>query len=395
MSTIDSTGIVIDRYDEVKIAIDTDAKSAFGDNVKLGADSVLGQLLAIIAERISDKNELIELVANLFNPNSASGVFLSQLVKLNGIERNESVYSTVSLSVTANNAGSTIPAGSTVSDPAVGEKFAIDSEVVLTSSETKSVSATAVNAGFIEAASNTLTKIDTPVYGWSSVTNPADASPGALEESDQELRARREIAARASGTASAAAVYTALLEVDGVDLAAVYENKTNATDSRGIPAHSIWSVVRGGTDNDIANVLLDKAPAGCGLYGSTTVSYADSVTGETYDIDFSRPTEVDIYIMVTLSKGSNYPSNGDDLIKEYIVDFFDGTFEINDSLIEPFGLGDNVVPSRLYSPVNAVPGHTISSILIGKTSYVLGSDSIDIDPDEIAGTDTSKIVIVG
>lgn len=395
MSTIDENGIVIDRFDEVKAGIDADLKAAFGEGIKLSADSVFGQLSAIIAERVSDQNELIELVAQIFNPQATPGVFLSQLVKINGIDRNEAVFSTVSLSVTANTAGSTIPAGSTVSDPAVGEKFAIDSTVVLLPGQTKSVSATAVNAGFIEAPAGTLTKINTPVYGWASVTNPADASPGALEESDQELRIRRDIAAQGGGSANAAAIYTALLEVTGVDLAAVYENKTSLTDSRGIPPHSIWAVVRGGADADIAEVLLDKTAAGAGWYGSTTVPFADPITGETYDVKFSRPTEIPIYITFVLSKGASYPSNGDELIAENTVKFFDGEFYLNNVLLEPFGLSDNVVASRLYTPANTVQGHSITEIRIGTAPNPVGSADIPIAPDELAGTDETKITVLG
>ena len=393
MSTIDSAGLVIDRYDEVKAALDADLKTAFGDGIKLGADSVFGQLSAIISERISDQNELIELVAAIFNANAAQGVFQSQLVKLNGIDRNESVFSTVSVDVTANTAGSTIAAGSTVSDPAVGEKFAIDSAVTLLPSETKTVSATAVTAGFIEAPSGTLTKIDNPVYGWASVTNASDASPGAVEEPDQELRIRREIASAASGTSNAAAILTALLEVDGVDLAQVYENKTNATDSRGVPAHSVWAVVRGGTDAAIAAILYGKTAAGAGWYGTTTVAYADPITGQTYDVMFSRPTEVTIYVTYLLEKSATYPANGDDLIIENTVKFFDGEFYLNETLVQPFSLDDDVVASRLYTPANTVAGHKITEVYIGTSASPTDTADITIAADQLAGTDATRVVV--
>ena len=230
MSTIDETGIVIDRFDEVKTALEADFRSTFNSNIKLTPDSVFGQIISIIAERVSDQNEQIELAANTHNPQSAPGVWLSQLVKLNGIDRNEAIFSTVSLDVTANSAGTTIPVGFTVSDPSVGEKFAIDTQTVVAPNATVSVSATAVNAGFIEANAGTLTKIDNAVYGWASVTNPADASPGALEETDQELRIRRENASQGQ-SANVQAIFTALKDLDGVDLLRVLENSSGTTDA--------------------------------------------------------------------------------------------------------------------------------------------------------------------
>lgn len=393
MSTIDATGLVIDRYAEVKALLETDFKAAFGEGIKLDADSVFGQIVAIAAERISDQNELIELDSALYNPNGVQGVFQSQLVKLNGIDRNEAEFSTVSVTVTANTAGATIPAGSTVSDPAIGEKFAIDANTVLAPSASAAVSATAVNAGNIEAPAGTLTKIDTPLYGWASVTNPSDASPGALEESDQELRIRRDVAASASGTLSAGAMLTAIRDIDGVDLAQVYENKSSVTDSRGIPPHSVWPVVRGGTDAAIAEAIYNKTAAGAGWYGTTTVAYADPITGESYDVKFSRPTEKTIYVTYLLQKLASYPANGDDLIIANTVKFFDGEFYLNETLINPFGLDDDVVASRLYSPANAVPGHKILEVYIGLTASPTDTDDIPIAADELAGTETSKVVV--
>jgi len=393
MSTIDETGLVIDRYDDTKAKFDADLKAAFGDGIKLGADSVFGQISAIVSERVSDQNELIELVAGIFNSNSAAGVFLSQLLKLNGLDRNEAEFSTVALDITANTAGASIAIGAKVSDPNVGEKFAIDAAVTLAPGETKTVSATAVNPGSISAPAGTLTKIENPTYGWESVTNASDASLGALEESDTDARIRRDIAASATGTSNAAAIRSAVLEVDGVDLAKVYENKSSITDSRGIPPHSIWVVARGGTDADLAKVIFEKTGAGCGWKGATTFSYSDPITGETYDVKFSRPTEVPIYVTYVLQKYGTYPSNGDDLIVENTVKFFNGEFYLNGVLVQPFGLDDDVIASRLYTAANTVPGHKILEVYIGTAVGPLSSIDVSIGPDQLAGTEVSKVVV--
>lgn len=394
MSTIDENGLVIDRFDDVKTALEADFRAAFGEGIKTADDSVFGQIINIVAERISDQNELIEIVAHLFDPTSTFGVFLSQLLKLNGLERKEEKFSTVSVDVTANSAGSSIPAGAKVSDPNVGEKFALDAAVVLAPSETKSVSATAVNPGAIAAPQNTLTKIENPQYGWESVTNPADATVGGLEESDLEARIRREVAASATGTSNVSAIYTALNEIDAVDLLQVYENKTDIIDDKGIPPHTIWAVIRGGADAEIAETLFNKTPAGTGWEGTTTVAYADPITGQTYDVKFSRPTEVPIYVTYVLEKLAGYPTNGDDLIKDNTVGFFNGEFYLNEVLMEPFGLDDDVVSSRLYTPANVVPGHKINEVYIGKSPNPLSDSDIEIAPDEYAGTELTNVVVV-
>jgi len=88
MSTFDSTGLTVDDFATVLAALIADFQASFGDNIKTGPDSNFGLLANIIAEGVSDQNELIEKVANAFNPQTASGAALSVLVQLNGITRN-------------------------------------------------------------------------------------------------------------------------------------------------------------------------------------------------------------------------------------------------------------------------------------------------------------------
>lgn len=391
MSSIDENGLLIDRFDESREAIADDLKAVWGEGTKTASESVNGQIIDPTAERTSDQNELAELVASIWNPTAAKGVFLSQLVKINGITRNEAVKSTVALNVVANASGSEIPAGYAVSDPLVGEPFLIDSAVSLAPSEAKTVSATAKNDGAIEAPAGTLTKIENANFGWASVSNPSDASIGNKEESDTDLRIRRDVAASQTGTANASAMYTVLNDFDSVDYAQVYENKSNITDSRGIPARTLWPVVSGGSDEEIAALIYSKLPAGTDTFGTVTISYADPITGQVYDINFSRPTEVAIYINFVIDKNVGYPAKGDDLIIERTIQFFEGEFYLNGILIPGFVLGEDVVASRLYTPANTVPGHSITAVRIGKNPGLGSSETIELAPDEIAGVDDTTI----
>lgn len=388
MSTFDSTGLVIDRYDDVLAALIADLQAAFGDNIKTSADSVNGQLARIYSNPVADLNETLELVAEVFNPQAASGKALSDLVLLNGIQRKESAYSTVTLTCTANTAGSTIPAGSIVSDGSVDNQFATDIQLVLAPSASGNVSATAVVEGPVEAAAATLTTIDTAVFGWESVTNPADAIAGQDEETDTELRARRDVAASSTGAATVAAIYTALLNIASVEKVSVLQNNGTATDSDGIPPQHIWAIVSGGADNDVAGSLFEETAAGIGFHNDVTgtdvsVNYTDSVTGGTYAIEFNRPDDLDIYYEVDITTNANFPGDGEAQIKAAIVAALETTQEI----------GDDVEYSRQYTPVNSVPGHYVTALKIGTAPSPTGVVNISVDADEIAVTDTANIVV--
>jgi uncharacterized phage protein gp47/JayE len=389
MSTFDSTGLTMDRLDDAQQKLETDLQDAFGENIRITPDSVFGQIIGIFAEVVSSQNELIETVANQGNPNTASGAFLSQLVQFNGIQRKEAEFSSVSLNCTAGATGTTIPAGSLVSDPVIGEQFATDVELVVGSGATESVSATAVNSGPIEAAADTLTKIDTPILGWETVTNPAAAVAGLNEETDSELRTRRQIAAAQQGASNVAAIFTAIANIDEVADLKVFQNNTTGT-IENVPPQHIFAIVLGGSDADIAEALFDTVAAGIGYYNrgvGTSVDYylADPVTGDTYLIKFERPTDVTIDIDITLVVDvAEYPPDGDDQIKAAILTYFDETQKISEDLIR----------SRLYTPVNTVPGHSITSILIAKEGETTAVQNIQIATYERAVTTTTNITIV-
>jgi uncharacterized phage protein gp47/JayE len=377
----------MDSQDDALDKIVADLQSAFGENIRTTPDAVFGQLANIFAEVVGDQNELITVMANQFNPQTASGTFLSQMVLFNGIKRKEAEFSSVSLSVTANTGGCTIPAGSLVSDPVVGEQFATDSLIVVAPSATESVSATAVNSGPIEAAVDTLTKIDTPILGWESVTNPAAAVAGFNEETDPELRARREVAASQTGASTVAAIFTAVNNIDEVEDLKVVANNTPAT-VNGVPPQHIFLIVLGGADVEIAQALFETVAAGIGYHNlgipatSVDYNYPDPVTGDTYLIKFERPTDETVNIDIALDVDvETFPPDGVDQIKAAVLAYFDTNQRI----------GVDVIRSRLYTPVNTVPGHSITSLLIGLGATA--EQDIELQDFERAVTFTGNINI--
>jgi uncharacterized phage protein gp47/JayE len=383
MSQIDENGLIVDRYDDIFQKIVTDLKSVWGEGIRSDAQSVTGQFLAIFSEAIADQNELIEAVANIFDPNSTIGVFLSELVKLNGLTRKEKLYSTTTLRCSAHpTQGTTIPAGSEVSDPEVGKRFRTDVQITVAAGATGDVSATAKETGPIAAPAGTLTKIETSVFGWDSVTNLTDAAEGRDEESDTELRIRRNDAATKTGTATVTAIRAALLDVEGVDMVEIQANNTQATVGD-VPPQHIRVVVNGGSDGDLAEALFGTVAAGIGYHGSTSYVYTEEQSGDQFTIKWDRPSEVSVYIIVNLTVDSAYPGDGDALIKGDLVTYFE----------ENLFLGDTVIHSRLYTPINETPGHTVDSLYIGTSPSPTQEDDIPMDIDQIARTDDTIIII--
>ena len=384
---ISETGFKRKRLDQLLDEINSEVKAIFGENFNVSPESPDGQINGVISESNANLWEIAEESYNAFNPSAAAGVTLSSLVQLNGIERLEATNSTVQLSLTGT-AGTLISSGSLVSTSDTGDQFSTDTDVTLDGAGNASVSATALETGPIAALAGSITVIETPVTGWATATNPSDAAPGTDEETDPELRARRKRSTAANAQAILDAIFSAVADIDGVTQTTVLENDTDAVDGNGLPAHSFQVIVVGGDNDEIANAIWLTKPAGIQAFGSTTVAVNDS-QGIAHNISFSRPTTVDIYVEVTLTTFANYPANGDDLIKQAIVDYANG------DLIEGqgFGLADDVIYTRLYTPINSVAGHEIDDLKIDIVSPPVGTVNIPIAATEIANFLIANITV--
>lgn len=85
-----------------------------------------------------------------------------------------------------------------------------------------------------------------------------------------------------------------------------------------MPKHTYEIIVEGGLDQDIAEKINEASPAGIESFGTESVNVTDS-QDNTFTIKFSRISQVDIYLIINLTTDSNYPVDGDDLIKNALV----------------------------------------------------------------------------
>ena len=308
MTTLSSTGLTRTRLDERIAQLTASMQTIFGADINVAADSIDGQALGVFAEAISNLDQLMQDVYNSFNPQSATGLALSRLVQLNGIRRIAGAYSTVTIRCTGV-VGTLIPAGSLVKSAATSASFQTLTDATIPIAGFIDVPSRATVFGATAAAIGTLTKIDTPVYGWQLANNVAIAVLGASEETDELLRTRRLLSTSTPALAIIDAMAGGLANISGVLQAVVLENVTDVLDGRGLPPHSISCIVNGGADADIANVIWKKKTLGATMNGATTVSVAD-LAGGLHVINFSRPTLIPVYISVTVSQRVGWPSDG-------------------------------------------------------------------------------------
>lgn len=202
---------------------------------------------------------------------------------------------------------------------------------------------------------NTLVEIVTPETGWNSIININAGITGQETETDQEFRNRR-AQSLITGTATEEAIASAVLNnIADVVTTNIVSNRTDATDGDSRPPHSFELVVEGGDDYAIANEIWLTQPAGIASYGNTLVYIIDS-KGITQEINFSRPEIVYIFLKVkrSLYTEEQYPSDGDDLIKQNIINWSLDRTNID--------IGIDVILQRLITPIYGVPNTTYPTI---------------------------------
>lgn len=462
MAGVTINGFVPKRMNEIITGLKDQAKPIFqdlvkpGDEVDTGDTSTIGRLIGLIAPDLDELWQAAQQVYQAFDPNSATGVALDNIVQYIGITRRQGAPTVLRASVwgttntfmpqgqyirgdEGNQFVSTIELTFSTDDfigfaiqpivAPVGDVVAftmITAEGIVTLSKNSDIGDTSdtimtewmnqynaagqtstyayiadgkfyvvlkqyfdyvtvpsvtsaslvevkkrlafnsVDFGDIPAPINTVTTMLTPVFGWLSVTNEISAEKGSVYETDEELRERFRVSKAVRANNTSEALYSQLLELPDVELVRVYENMTNAVDLKGLPPHSFMAIVRGGVDTDIGEIVWHNKPLGIGSHGAETVTIRDSQNLER-EVHFNRATDVPVYVNVVVKKTDNtFPDNGADQIRTAIYNYVKSTA----------AMGENVIYTRFFTPVNSIPGHQVDVLKIGKTLGTMGTSNI-------------------
>lgn len=320
--TLTSAGLTIKTLQERTEEIKADLRTNISANLYLESDSPVGQFLELNMEKLQQVAELLQEVHTAFDPSQATGNLLTALAALTGTQRRLATSGTVTLTVNLDG-GTTLPAGSiaAVATDATNT-WITDADVVAPAGPAAnySVAATAGNAGVYQALAGTITTIVTAVAGWNTVTNASDATEGENEETDTDLRARRQQEVALGGSTAPESIQADLSALDGMTSVLVYENDLWYAVG-GIPPKAIEAVIWDGATPAVANALIASTiygskAGGVQAYGSTVVAHVDD-QGETHQIGFTRATQVDILVDITLEVNSDYA--GDSAVQAAIA----------------------------------------------------------------------------
>ena len=377
---VDETGLHIPEYSTIKSTLETAWRGIFGDDIYIEPDSQDGQLIAVFALALIDTYHAMEEVYLGFSPSTATGETLSRVVKINGIRRQAGSHSTADVTIVGE-AGTTINHG-VIADVA-SQQWDLPDRVVIPPSGEIVVTATAQDEGEINALAGQITKIMTPTRGWQSVTNAAAATPGSLTETDAALRLRQHYSVALPSRTILEGTLGAVLSVEGVTKAKIFENDSDETDANGVPSHSISVVATGGDAQQIAEAIWLKKTPGCGTYGTTARVITDS-NGISTTINFFRPAVTKVAVKIVLAPEIGYLAATADDIKAAVASYVNG-----------LAIGDDVQLSRtMVAVVSVANTYDISQVLIGEVGSELRAQNLVIPFNGLATCDVDDIEVI-
>lgn len=471
MAILNDSGVQIQKIGGILQELQSIARKKFADIVDptdeldLSDSSVLGRILAIIAEPEASQEELLLQLWQSLDPDQAEAIFLDKILALMGIKRKSEVKGFAGL-ILQGTIGVTVPEKALVSSKITGDVFETTLPVTFSNTSTNGVviqikditpdveyklgyqsefgantyptittravsgdtkemvakrfmetilsvsttleasvdlddnvvvrfknrnyignfQALTPSLGFLSSFmlvssisatseavrqdADTLDVMQTSVVGWLGVTNPFDSIASEPQEDDRTFRMRGRFSRSMKSTSNRMAMYSSLYDLNGVRFVNIKENIYD-NPAGGRSAKGISVVVLGGDDQEIAETIAENKPIGCLTDGLIKVVVTDEI-GDV-DIEFSRPEFVDIQINLSLLAETNFPQNGKMLIQEAIVRYFD-TLEV----------GDSVIWSKLFNPINEVGGQSVNKLLIGKKGEILTQDNILLNHNQKA-----------
>lgn len=386
---VDSTGLHIPTYNDILEDMIASMKQIYGDDIYLDNSSPDYQLLSIFALKQSDTLQALAYAYNARSPETAIGASLDSVVKLNGIKRKAAGHSTCQVKITGS--PFTQITNGAVKDRA-GLTWDLPANVVIDSNGTTYTVATCRTAGAVSALAGDIAQIETPTYGWVSVTNEVAAVLGNAQETDAQLRERQTISTANPSQTMLDGTKGAIAALKNVSRYAVYENDTNVssvTDDNpyGLPAHSVTCVVEGGTDEDVAEAIFFHKGIGCYTNGDVEVQYTDQ-NDYINRVRFFRPVYKDIFVKVVIKKYTGYISTMTVKVRDAVYNY-----------LAALTIGSDVSASVLSNiitdcnPSLTKPIFGIKELKLGLSKSSMAAQDIDIGFKEIANPAYANIEV--
>ncbi|PVZ86698.1 hypothetical protein C9426_14880 [Serratia sp. S1B] len=372
MLQVTNTGIIIDQLADVHQRLTEGFKRIYGEDINLDADTPDGQMIGLFSQEIANVNQAIAMIVQMLDPYKSVGTWLEQRSMYAGIIRRGADYSYINDVVFTGQPGIIVPADSVLVDSNRMKWVTVTTITLGANGSARAQLRSAELGGYSLGADTDLT-METVTLGVEKIVTTQAAKMGVFEETDGNLLNRFMRSHAINNHDDRQGLEGALLDLPDVKQARVYENYSKQTDNNGVPGHTLNAVVIGGTDADIATVILKKKIGGCGLMGA--ISHTMKHAGVMRTVFFDRADIIDIHVKLVLERIANFTDIDTEGIKAVLA-------------ATEFVIGENVYAMRLTSAVNTVQGFYIKSITVN------GSDIATITVRQCAQIKTEHVEVL-
>lgn len=374
--------------EEVKLDLETDMLGDVASDLDLDPDNPIGQHIGIFSSKLAEVWELLDVAFGAFDDTKAEGSLLDALCALTGTKRPADAKGTVTVTCTLTN-GTVLPDTVTVSDPLdPSNTWKLKTAYTATFTGAHDLVFECTRVGVVPALAGKLTNIDTPVAGWSAATNALDAATGRLQALDSELRLLRRAELPSQGDCSVPALRAALLQVSGVVSVNVKQNTSMVTDSSGRPPKSVEAIIWDGItpaalNASIIETIAKNTAAGIESHGDTTGTYTDAY-GEVYTVKFTRVTQVEFTVTITVTQDPNADPYSASDIKAAIVAYGNTAH----------ASGATVVIERIKAVALVMPGvFDVTACTLDTPAISPTTGNVTLAENEFPVFDTSRVTV--
>lgn len=390
-NSLGPTGLITQTQPELLAQFTAGYQLAYGNSsINFDSDTSDGQAINITIQAILDILDLMTQVYNSFDPDNAVGVVLDQRVAINGIQRQAGTFTVTNITVVTNQSVNLFGIDQTDQTPFSvadnsGNIYALQITQLAVPVGTNVFSFQCETEGAISPLPNTIVIQNTIVLGVQSVNNPTTFTTlGINEESDANLRLRRQKSVSIASQGYYRGLLAALLNLSGITSAQVYENDGDTVDGNGIPGHSIWVIVGGSaTPESIATLIYNYRNAGCGMFGaqSYTVTQAN---GTSFIIHYDNVSTEDLFIQFNATSLNGTAAPNTPAILSYLVSNY------NPTVGEEVNINQLATLVQIADPNTLVTGAGFSTTSGGTYTNTLQPSALNkqfvLSPDNISIT---------
>lgn len=380
---VNDQGYLRPTYDELledRIAL---ARELFGQDIDTSDASTLGKFIRLSVQDLADAYEAQEIIYYSRFPHTATGQSLDRLMPFAGITRNAATPAEhiIKFKGTEN---CEIPIGFLVGTTG-DEEFYLVNPVTLDENGEGTGIVNCTELGEVgNVALGAITEIVNPSVDVSEIEHVGIEAIGKEVESDAELRKRFDLAIQGSGSGTAAAIRGAVMRINGVTGCLIVQNNTDSADADGRPPHSfeVYVYAPEELDQEIAETIFSKKPLGIHTVGDISVVVKD-VSGNAQTINFSRVSEVVLYINVTVAVDAEFEIDGTEQIQAALADYING-----------LSTGDDVIFTSLYKYIFGIAGvRDVPELGISTDGSTYKAQNIAMDESNVARVSVANIVI--